>query len=106
MIIIYPVNTTFPSPRANTIQILQTANALAAAGHDVHLLAKRGQTTEAGIFEYYGLSPNPTLTLHLIPEPRLIKSAKGHESLVLKRTLQVLSHFRNQRKVVFTRDPL
>ena len=45
MIIIYPVNTSFPSTRANTIQILNTANALAEAGNEVHLICRKGSTS-------------------------------------------------------------
>lgn len=106
MIIIYPVNTTFPSARANTIQILQTANELANQGNQVHLLAKKSASSVDEIFDYYGMEASPNLILHLVPAPRLFASAKAHESLILKRTLQVLTHFRRRPKIVFTRDPL
>lgn len=106
MIVVYPVNTIFPSARANTIQILQTAHALAAQGHEVHLIGKKGQSTIQEIFQHYGIPPQSSLNLHLVPAPRLLNTAKGHESLVMKRTVQILSHFRKAPKILFTRDPL
>lgn len=106
MIIVYPVNTVFPSTRANTIQILHTAHALATEGHDVHLIGKKGSVSLEEISEYYGITPNARFNVHLVPAPRILKSAKGHESLVMKRTLQILSHFRSSPKILFTRDPL
>ncbi|MCI0619117.1 hypothetical protein L0244_39610, partial [bacterium] len=83
MVIIYPVNTAFPSTRANTIQILQTANALAAAGSEVHLVTKLGEADPAIIFDYYGISPPSTLHLHFVPAPAMFAGLKAHESLVL-----------------------
>jgi glycosyltransferase involved in cell wall biosynthesis len=106
LVIIYPVNTSFPSTRANTIQILQTANALAAAGNEVHLIAKSGASDPTSIFDYYGISPVPSLHFHFVPAPVLFFGAKTHESLVLKRTIQVLTRFKSREKIVFTRDPL
>jgi glycosyltransferase involved in cell wall biosynthesis len=106
MIIIYPVNTTFPSPRANTIQILRTANELACLGNEVHLVAKRSSSTLQEIFDYYGIEPSPDLILHLVPAPRIFANTRAHESLILKRAIQVLTHFRRRSKIVFTRDPL
>ena len=106
MIIIYPVNTAFPSTRANTIQILQTANALAAAGNEVHLITKLGQADPAIIFDYYGITPASTLHLHFVPAPAMFGGSKAHESLVLKRTIQILTRFQRRKKMVFTRDPL
>lgn len=106
MIIIYPANTIFPSPRANTIQILNTASELASQGNQVHLLAKKTTTTVEDIAEFYGLSSNPLFTMHLVPAPRIFHTAKGHESLVLKNTIQMMSHYRTLPKFVYTRDPL
>ena len=106
MFIIYPVNTAFPSTRANTIQILQTANALAAAGNEVHLIAKLGSADPAAIFDYYGISPASSLHLHFVPAPAMFSGLKAHESLVLKRTIQILTRFQRRRKIIFTRDPL
>lgn len=106
MIVVYPVNTVFPSARANTIQILHTAHALAAQGHEVHLIGKKGPSTVEEIFRHYGIPSQSSLNLHLVPAPRLLNSAKGHESLVMKRTVQILSRFRKSPKILFTRDPL
>lgn len=106
MIVVYPVNTIFPSARANTIQILRTAHALAVEGHDVHLIGKKGPSSLSDIYQYYGIPQTTRLNLQLVPAPRLLKTAKGHESLVMKRALQILSHFRKSPKILFTRDPL
>jgi glycosyltransferase involved in cell wall biosynthesis len=106
LVIIYPVNTAFPSKRANTIQILQTANALAAEGNNVHLIAKTGAIDSAEIFEYYGIIPASSLHFHFVPAPVLFSGPKTHESLVLKRTIQILTRFKSVEKFVFTRDPL
>src|SRR5438477_4043191 len=106
MLIIYPVNTVFPSPRANTIQIMNTAAALSRDGHSVHLIGKKGTADPTEIYRYYGIPENPLLMFHLVPSPRFLSGTRGHESLVMKRTLQVLSFYRNQPKILFTRDPL
>ena len=106
MVIIYPVNTAFPSTRANTIQILQTANALAAAGNEVHLIAKSGTSDPSTIFEYYGISAAQSLHFHFVPAPVFFAGSKTHESLVLKRTIQILTRFKTREKFIFTRDPL
>lgn len=106
MIIIYPVNTTFPSTRANTIQILNTANAVANAGNIVHLIARKGSASEEEIFEYYGVRRSEKLQLHLVPPAKWLTSARGQESLVFKQTIQVLHENRKDSKVLFTRDPL
>jgi glycosyltransferase involved in cell wall biosynthesis len=106
MIIIYPANTIFPSPRANTIQILNTARELAVQENQVHLVAKKTTATLPEIAEFYGLPPTPLFNMHLVAAPRIFRSAKGHESLVLKNTIQILSHYRTLPKIVYTRDPL
>ncbi len=97
MIIIYPANTTLPSPRANTIQILHTVRELAAQGNEVHLVARKGKAHEPEILKYYGIQPHSNLQLHL---------ASPHESMVLKETLLLLGQRRKQQKLVFTRDHL
>lgn len=106
MIIIYPANTIFPSPRANTIQILNTANELASQGNQVYLVAKKTIAASENIADFYGISSNALFMMHLVPAPRIFQSAKGHESLVLKNTIQLLSHYRTRPKFVYTRDPL
>ena len=106
MIVVYPVNTSFPSPRANTIQILNTATAMAEAGNEVHLVARKSNAEEAEIFRYYGIQKPPDLHLHLVPAGKWWKSSKAQESLVLKKTVHVLAANRSRIKVVFTRDPL
>lgn len=106
MIIVYPANTILPTPRANTIQILNTARELAAQGNEVHLVAKKTGASQEEIRDFYGIESVPSFLMHLVPAPRIFRSAKGHESLVLKKTFQLLTHFRAERKLLFTRDPL
>lgn len=106
MIVIYPVNTSFPSIRANTIQILNTANALAEAGNEVHLICRRSDVSDKEIFEYYGIEQSRNLQLHQVTAAKWLSSSKAHESLVVKETLQVLNRYRRDRKILFTRDPL
>src|ERR1051325_9338536 len=104
MIVIYPANTTLPSPRANTIQILNTARELAAAGAEVHLVAKKAEANPEEILAYYGIGPQQNLHFHLVPAP-LLKISKAHESMVLKKTWQLLRKH-NGEKILFTRDHL
>lgn len=106
MIIIYPVNTSFPSTRANTIQILNTANALAEAENEVHLICRKIDVSEKEIFEYYGIRPSRNLQIHPVTATKWLNSSRAHESLVLKQTLQILNRYRREKKVLFTRDPL
>jgi glycosyltransferase involved in cell wall biosynthesis len=104
--IIYPANTTFPSARANTIQILHTAHQLSAVGNEVHLIARQGDGSIPEILNYYGIDQKPNLKIHLVPTPRSLPGSKIHESMILKETIQLLLRFRGESKVVFSRDPL
>jgi len=104
VIVIYPANTTLPTPRANTIQILNTARELAAQGTDVHLVARKAHANPEEILAYYGIAPHENLHFHLVPAP-LIKLAKAHESMVLKKTWQLLRKHTGE-KILFTRDHL
>jgi glycosyltransferase involved in cell wall biosynthesis len=106
MKIIYPANTTFPSARANTIQILHTVRELAANGNEVHLVARQGLSSLEEIYFYYGIEPESNLTIHLVPAPRILPISKLHESLILKKSVQLLRKFRGDSQIVFTRDPL
>lgn len=55
-----------PSTRAQAIQVLRTAHALATLGHEVTLLADRGRSPEH-LWTEMGLGPLPTLNLHVSP---------------------------------------
>lgn len=106
MKIIYPANTTFPSPRANTIQILHTVRELAARGNEVHLVARQGSAGVPEVFEYYGVERHPNLKIHLVPPSRVLTNTKVHESLILKESMQLLLRFRGENNIVLSRDPL
>lgn len=56
MRIAYLSDSTIPSRKANGIQVMNMCQAFAAAGHDVTLFAKPGETI-ANDFDFYGVSP-------------------------------------------------
>lgn len=61
---------TLPGIRAQTVQVIQTAHALAARGHEVWVYANRARGTAAPAAELlagFGLEPLPTLHLELAP---------------------------------------
>ncbi len=65
MRIIYPANIRLPSERANTIQITNTCRAMAEAGAETHLIARRMDArSDEECLAYYGLDPHPNLHLH------------------------------------------
>lgn len=68
MRILYPVSEVFPNPTARSIQIMNTAAALARRGHRVHLLLGRGAGGGVGaLLEYYGLAPTAGLEIEFLP---------------------------------------
>lgn len=61
---------TLPGVRAQTVQVLNTAHALAARGHDVWLYANRARGNDldaAALLDGFGLAPLPGLHLELAP---------------------------------------
>jgi glycosyltransferase involved in cell wall biosynthesis len=97
----------FPSPRANGIQVVKTAHALAGRGREVRLVVRHSdpRPTEGILFEF-GVEPNPRLhvdrlivghgTTSFIPRLRylsqsllLAKRAARHGALILTRDLQL-----------------
>lgn len=68
MKIVYPVNIRFPSERANSIQIINTCNALAEKGVKVYLLLRRGYRKNLNdSLAFYNLKKNKKLII-----PRLL----------------------------------
>jgi glycosyltransferase involved in cell wall biosynthesis len=55
-----------PSPRAQSVQVVHAAHAMAARGHRVVLCVESARSRGA-ILEHYGLEPLPTLRLHPLP---------------------------------------
>ncbi|MEZ4240843.1 MAG: glycosyltransferase [Myxococcota bacterium] len=62
-----------PAPRAQSVQVLQAAHALAARGHRVALWAEGAPTAEAAL-EAYGLAPTPGLDLRVARHGRTAAS--------------------------------
>jgi glycosyltransferase involved in cell wall biosynthesis len=58
-----------PSPRAQSVQIVHAAHAMAARGHKVELWVE-GNAAKSDILAYYGLEPVPTFTLGVLPQAR------------------------------------
>jgi glycosyltransferase involved in cell wall biosynthesis len=70
MRLLYLADIRFPMERANGIQTIETAHALARRGVEVELVVRRtdGRTDEACL-EFFGLSPHPRLTLCRVSAP-------------------------------------
>lgn len=60
---------TAPSVRAQSIQVVHAAHASAARGHQVTVCVQAAErsTTAAGVLDFYGLHPVPTLDLRVLP---------------------------------------
>jgi glycosyltransferase involved in cell wall biosynthesis len=62
-----------PSPRAQSVQIVHAAHAMAQRGHRVELWVEGDQPAEQ-ILEYYGLEHAPTLRIGVLPRARTLAS--------------------------------
>ena len=68
MRILYFADIRFPLERANGIQTMETCDALAGRGHEVHLAVRPDTHTPArDPFEYYGLAKNARLIVERAP---------------------------------------
>ncbi len=68
MTIIYPVPEFLPDARARFIQIINTCHSLAQTGARVYLLAGiRSGYSDEKVLNYYGIPPNPNLTIVRLP---------------------------------------
>jgi glycosyltransferase involved in cell wall biosynthesis len=96
MRVLYLADIRFPMERANGIQTIETAHALARRGVEVELFVRRtdGRSDEACL-EFFGLSPHPRLTLRRVSVPL------GRFS-TLARAIALL--FTGRWDFVFTRD--
>jgi colanic acid/amylovoran biosynthesis glycosyltransferase len=64
-----------PTPRAQSIQVLSSAAAMAHRGHDVTVCVEPvEQVTASEILAWYGLQPAPTLRLMVLPASRTLAS--------------------------------
>ena len=106
--VVYPFNSQLPSPRANSIQVMNTCHALARLGARVHLLARReGSADMSRVLEYYGLQPVDDLDIRFLPTVRFGPDAIFNLSFQLSmvRALHTLVGKASHR-ILFTRDML
>lgn len=67
---------TCPGPRAQSIQTVHTAHALARAGVEVHLAVEPSSpVSPRELLAWYGLEPHPGLRLRVLPGQRTLASA-------------------------------
>jgi glycosyltransferase involved in cell wall biosynthesis len=98
--VLYFADTRFPIERANGIQTMATCHALAARGHRV-ILVVRPDTARPprDPFAFYGLDPQPTLTVTAVP------GRGGRSAARLAFLAQALLLIRrDQDAIVYTRD--
>jgi glycosyltransferase involved in cell wall biosynthesis len=67
MTILYPVNDRLMIRKARDARILRMARAFAEVGHRVYLLIGRTARRDEEILQYYGVSPNPNLSIVQLP---------------------------------------
>ena len=103
--VLIPADIRFPLERANGVQIVKTAAALARAGTDTTLLVRRSdERPTAEILALYGVDPDPRLTVERVsvfhrrgsfhlPRASFLARATARAGLALLR-----------KRVVFTRD--
>lgn len=68
---------TAPSVRAQSVQVLHMAHAMASRGHEVHLAVEPGApgATAQSVLSFYGLEPVRGLRLTVLPASRTLASA-------------------------------
>ncbi len=98
MKILYLADIRFPMERANGIQTIETAHALARRGVEVDLVVRRtDQRSDAACLEFFGLSPHPGLRLRRV-------SAPFGKWSYLGASLRLLVRARGRWDFVYTRD--
>ena len=66
MKIVYFCSSRLPNPKSHSMQVVQTAAAMARAGARVELVATRLRGTAEEVLEHYGLEPHPNLCLRML----------------------------------------
>ncbi|MEZ5316045.1 MAG: glycosyltransferase family 4 protein [Vicinamibacterales bacterium] len=100
MTVIYFADTRFPIERANGLQSMATCQALAAAGHAVHLVTRPDAAPmPRDPFEFYGLPPTDQLTFETIGTSR--RPAVRRLKFLLGATRRAMGA---RDAIVYTRD--
>ncbi len=101
MKILYLADIRFPMERANGIQTIETAHALARRGAEVDLVVRRtdGRSDEACL-EFFGLTPHPGLRLRRVS----VSLAPAAKWSYLAAALVLLLRSRGKWDFLFTRD--
>jgi glycosyltransferase involved in cell wall biosynthesis len=98
MKVLYLADIRFPMERANGIQTVETAHALARSGAEVELVVRRSdERSDEACLEFFGLRPHPALRLTRVTTPF------GRWSY-LQACLVALLRERRSPTVVYTRD--
>jgi len=102
--VLMPADIRFPLPRANGVQIVKTAAALARAGTHTTLLVRQSdpRTTDE-ILELYGLKPEPQLEVRRLPVSHRTGSYALPRLAFLARTTAAAVAGR-RAAIVYTRD--
>jgi glycosyltransferase involved in cell wall biosynthesis len=102
MRVLYFADIRFPLERANGIQTMETCHALAARGHEVHLVVKHDTRSPArDPFEFYGLPANTRLVVERANAPAGAGTIArvGYLSFAFGRTFG-----KRRAEIVMTRD--
>lgn len=98
MKILYVALSYIPARRASSVQVMRMCSAFAAHGHDVTLLAKRGdERTPLDPFAFYGVPA--TFKLDLLPRPRMRGGGVVYAASVARRMFE-----RRESDLVYSRD--
>jgi glycosyltransferase involved in cell wall biosynthesis len=101
MKILYLADLRFPMERANGIQTIETAHALARGGAEVELVVRRSdERSDEACLAFFDLPPHPALRLNRVATPF------GRWSYLLAALGRLLRERGRHRSLVYTRDLL
>ncbi len=95
----------FPSPRANGIQVVKTARALAERGRNVHLVVRRSDPRSTGeILAEFGVDPTPPLHIHRLNVGHAPNASFIPRLRYLAQSLLLARRFSREGSFILTRD--
>lgn len=95
----------FPSPRANGIQVVKTAHALARCGAEVDLVVRRSDPRGTGeILRLFGLDEHERLRVRRLSVAHAPGRNAAPRALFVARALAMGLFGASERRVLFTRD--